>query len=225
MNLTAAQADLVGGVVAFFFTVALLSYLIGDNPLYRVALHLFVGVAAGYAALVVMFQVLTPRLITPMLGGDLQPETIVLLAVPLVLSIFLILKIHPRTAPLGNISVGYLVGVGAAVAVGGAVTGTLFPQISMAWNASYDQPSVLLNRFVIVVGAVTTLLYFQFWLRGETATGAAERAAPMRVLAEVGKGFLVLTLGAIYGGMILSGIAIFSDRMSSLVGFVQGFMP
>jgi hypothetical protein len=94
----------------------------------------------------------------------------------------------------------------------------------MAWNANYAQPSPLLNRLVIVVGAVTTLLYFQFWLRGETATGGAERAAPMRVLADIGKGFLVVTLGAIYGGMILSGIAVFSERVSMLYGFIQGFI-
>jgi len=223
MNLSLTQADLIGGVVAFIFTVALLSYLIGDNPLYRVALHLFVGVAAGYAGLVVIFQVLTPRLIAPMAAGNIQPQQLALLVVPLILFIFLVLKLGPRTAPIGNIAVAYLVGVGAAVAVGGAVTGTLFPQISMAWSADYAPPNLLLNRVVIVAGAVTTLLYFQFWLRAQTATGV-ERAAPMRVLADIGKGFMVVTLGAIYGGMILSGIAVFSDRVASLVGFAQGFI-
>jgi hypothetical protein len=224
MILSLTQADLIGGAIGFVFTLALLSYLIGDNPLYRVALHLFVGVAAGYAGLVVIYQVLTPRLIAPMSAGGIQPQTVALLAVPLVLFIFLILKLGPRTAPLGNISVAYLVGVGAAVAVGGAVTGTLFPQIGMAWNANYPLPNALLNRFVIVLGAVTTLLYFQFWLRGETASGGAERAAPMRVLAHIGKGFLVVTLGAIYGGMILSGIAVFSERSSTLYGWVQSLI-
>jgi hypothetical protein len=224
MSLSLTQADLIGGAVGFTFTIALLSYLIGDNPLYRIALHLFVGVAAGYAGLVVIYQVLTPRLITPMAASAGQPETLALLAVPLVLFLFLIFKLSPRTAPLGNISVAYLVGVGAAVAVGGAVTGTLFPQIGMAWNANYPLPSPLLNRFVIVLGTVTTLLYFQFWLRGETATGGAERAAPMRALADVGKGFLVITLGAIYGGMILSGIAVFSERVTTLYGWVQALI-
>jgi len=224
MTLSLTQADLIGGVVGFGFTIALLSYLIGDNPLYRVALHLFVGVAAGYAGLVVIYQVLTPRLIVPMTSGDFQPQSLALLAVPLILFIFLILKLGPRTAAIGNVSIAYLIGVGVAVAVGGAVTGTLFPQISMAWNANYAFPHPLVNRLVIVVGAVTTLLYFQFWLRGETATGGAERAAPMRALADIGKGFLVVTLGAIYGGMILSGIAVFSERVTSLYSWVQGLI-
>jgi hypothetical protein len=224
MILPLTQADLIGGAVGFAFTIALLSYLIGDNPLYRIALHLFVGVAAGYAGLVVIYQVLTPRLITPMAAGGLPPQTLALLAVPLVLFIFLILKLSPRTAPLGNISTAYLIGVGVAVAVGGAITGTLFPQINMAWSASYAPPNLILNRFVLVVGAVTTLLYFQFWLRGETATGGAERAAPMRVLADIGKGFLVVTLGAIYGGMLLSGMAVFSERVTTLYGWAQGLI-
>lgn len=219
MILSLTQADLIGGAVGFAFTIALLSYLIGDNPLYRVALHLFVGVAAGYAGLVVIFQVLTPRFFAPMTGG-FQPQSLALLAVPLILFVFLILKLSPRTAALGNIGIAYLIGVGVAVAVGGAVTGTLFPQISMTWGANLP----LFNRLVIVAGAVTTLMYFQFWLRGETATGGAERAAPMRVLADVGKGFMVITLGAIYGGMILSGIAVFSERVTTLYGWVQGLI-
>ncbi len=219
MTLSLTQADLIGGAVGLAFTVALLSYLIGDNPLYRVALHLFVGVAAGYAGLVVIFQVLTPRFFAPMAGG-FQPQALALLAVPLILFVFLILKLGPRTAALGNIGIAYLIGVGVAVAVGGAVTGTLFPQISMAWGAGLS----LFSRLVVVAGAVTTLLYFQFWLRGETAAGGAERAAPMRVLADVGKGFMVITLGAIYGGMILSGIAVFSERVTTLYGWVQGLI-
>jgi hypothetical protein len=224
MILSLTQADLIGGALGFAFTIALLSYLIGDNPLYRVALHLFVGVAAGYAGLVVIYQVLTPHLIAPMADGNLQPETLALVAVPLILFGFLILKMGPRTAAVGNISTAYLIGVGVAVAVGGAITGTLFPQISMAWSASYATPNLLLNRLVIVVGTVTTLLTFQFWLRGETATGGAERAAPMRVLADIGQGFLVVTLGAIYGGMILSGMAVFSQRVTTLYGWVQGLI-
>ena len=131
MSLDAAQAELLGSTLSFFFTIALLSYLIGDNPLYRLALHVFIGVAVGYAVLVVISQVLRPRLIVPLIGGD--PVVIGLTTIPLVLFVFLVFKLHPRTAALGNISIAYLIGVGTAVAVGGAVTGTLLPQIRTTW--------------------------------------------------------------------------------------------
>jgi hypothetical protein len=218
--------ELISGTLSFFFTVALLSYLIGDNPLYRLALHIFVGVAVGYAALVVIYQVLVPRLINPLTSGD--ATLIALASVPLFLFIFLALKLGPRTAAWGNISIAYLIGVGAAVATGGALTGTLVPQIQTTWLSlvpTDDSPLGFVDNIIIVAGTITTLLYFQFWLRGQTPSGAAGREPLIRVLAGIGQGFLVLTLGVIYGGMILSGIAILSERLSALAGWVSMLLP
>jgi hypothetical protein len=218
--------ELISGTLSFFFTVALLSYLIGDNPLYRLALHIFVGVAVGYAALVVIYQVLVPRLINPLTSGDMT--LIALASVPLFLFIFLALKLGPRTAAWGNISIAYLIGVGAAVTTGGALTGTLVPQIRTTWLSlvpTGDSPLGFLDNIIIVAGTITTLLYFQFWLRGQTPSGTAGRVPLVRVLAGIGQGFLVLTLGVIYGGMILSGIAILSERLSALAGWVSMLLP
>lgn len=219
MTLELPSIDFIGGVLGFLFTVALLSYLLGDNPIYRLALHTFVGVAAGYIALIVIYQVLTPRLIVPLTSGDL--ENAYLSVVPLVLFVFLIFKLSPRTASLGNISIAYMVGVGTGVAVGGAVTGTLIPQVRLTWLSGES----FVNAVLILAGTVTTLIYFQFWMRGETSGGTAERVTPMRFLADAGQVFLVVTLGVIYGGMILSGIAIFSERLMAMVEWVSSILP
>ena len=114
-TLPADLADLLSAVLSLFFTLALLSYLIGDNPLYRLALHVLIGVGVGYGALVVIFQVLIPRLVEPLGSGrtDLQLLTLV----PLVLFIFLALKLSPRLAPFGNIGVAFMLGVGTAVTI------------------------------------------------------------------------------------------------------------
>ncbi len=223
MTLTPGQVELISGVLSFFFTVALLSYLIGDNPLYRLALHIFIGVSVGYVALVVLYQVLVPRLATPLLSGN--PALIGLTLVPLVLFAFLALKISPKTAAVGNISLAFLLGVGVAVAVGGAVTGTLFPQIRSTWlSVMPGAEGGFLNNMIIIIGTVTTLLYFQFWLRDETVLSGAMRIPIMRFLADIGQGFVVLTLATIYGGMILSGIAIFSERLIALYRWVAQFL-
>jgi hypothetical protein len=62
-------------------------------------------------------------------------------------------------------------------------------------------------------------------MRGETTSGTPERVAVMRVLADVGQVFLVVTLGVVYGGMILSGIAIFSERLMAMVQWVSSVLP
>lgn len=104
----------------------ILSYLVGDNPLFRVAIHIFVGVTAGYVTLIVFQQVILNKLILPMAGGD-WVRTIVLIF-PAIMGLFLLTKIHPKYQWLGRWVVAFLVGVGAAATVAGALTGTLLPQ-------------------------------------------------------------------------------------------------
>jgi hypothetical protein len=216
--------DLLGGVLAFFFTVALLSYLIGDNPLYRVALHLFIGVSVGYVALVVIYQALLPRLFQPLIDGVTRGDWLIagLAAIPLVLFILLLLRLSTRFRGIGNFAVAFMIGVGTAVAIGGAVTGTLIPQITATAKITGEGFTFVdfLNGVIIVIGTVTTLLYFQFWVRGRAATGDAERVALIRYTGYVGQGFLMLTLGVIYGGMILSGMAVLSERLMALYGWL-----
>ncbi len=59
--------DLISGVLSFLFTLLIFSYLLGDNPLFRIAVYIFVGVSSGYVAAVVWWQVIWPRLIYPLI--------------------------------------------------------------------------------------------------------------------------------------------------------------
>ena len=54
------SADLIWMLVSFFLTVLVLSYIFGDNPLFRFATYLFVGVAAGYVAVIIVQNVIVP---------------------------------------------------------------------------------------------------------------------------------------------------------------------
>lgn len=218
-SLTAQQADLLGGALAFVFTVALLSYLIGDNPLYRLALHIFIGVSVGYATLIVIYQVLVPRLAAPLLSGDLL--LMALAAVPLILFIFLIFKLSPRTASWGNVSIAFMLGVGVAVAVGGAIRGTLLPQVQATWLSLFPAGiGRMISNLVILIGTLATLLSFQFWLQREGPEGEPARSPAMAIVARIGQGFIVVTLGTVYGGMILSGLAVLGERLSALAGWL-----
>ncbi|MGF1505148.1 MAG: hypothetical protein GYB64_06555 [Chloroflexi bacterium] len=226
-GLTAGQAELLSGAVGFFFTIALLSYVIGDNPLYRVALHLFIGVSVGYVALIVWYQIVIQRVLLPLLSGNL---TVMLIAVvPLILFAFLIFKLSATLSPLGNISVAYLVGVGIAVAVGGALTGTLFPQVMASWQPILPggdvSPAGAASSLIFVLAVVLTLIYFQFWLRERTATGDPVRLRAFEILASAGQGVVVVTLGVVYGGLIISGLAVLSERLIAVAQWAVTALP
>lgn len=220
--MTASQLELLTGILSFAFTIALLSYLIGDNPLYRIALHLFIGASVGYAGLVVIYHVLRPRLIVPATEGE--PASLLRVGVILLLFAFLVLKLGEKTAPLGNISTAYMVGVGIAVAMGGALTGTLIPQVAGVWQSDIGKGTALVNQIVIIAGTVTTLLYFQYWLMKRKETGTAKRSVVMRIIAGIGQFFIVVTLGTVYGGLIVSGVAVFGERIISAYDWIVALL-
>lgn len=222
IDLSPEMADMLGGALGFGFSVAILSYLIGDNPLYRLALHIFIGAGVGYTALIVVHQVLVPRLVEPLTSG--RTDVMLFAIGPLILFLFLTLKLSPALSDYGNISIAVMLGVGTAIAIAGALRGTLLPQIEASQVSLTPITSInSINNLVILVGTLSTLLYFQFWVRARPTDGV-ERVLPMRIVAGVGRVFIALTLGATYAGMILSGISLFSERLVFLWDFVSQFL-
>jgi hypothetical protein len=210
--------ELIFGAISFLLTVMVLSYLIGDNVLFRFAIHIFVGVSAGYVASVALYQVIWPYLITPLMTAPILERG--LLIVPLVLSALLLMKISPRLSWLGGPAMGYLVGAGAAVAISGAILGTIFPQISAAAapfdvRATTDPLTSLFNGTVMLVGTIATLAYFHFGA-SRKADGSVKRNGLIEAIAWVGKLFVALTLGVLFAGVYAAALSAFIERIHSL---------
>lgn len=228
------SADMISGVLSFIFTILVLSYLIGDNALFRIAVYIFVGVASGYAASVIWLQVLTPRLFIPtrsvLMTGDLTQGA--LLIVPLLGSGFILMKLSPRLSGVARITMAFLVGAGAAVILAGAVIGTLIPQINATINFFDPQlaaehnislAEVLGNGAIILVGAVTSLAYFHFGARPK-ADGSTNRLAPIEILAWIGRIFIGITLGVIFAGVFAAALTAFIERLSFLFKFIDSLL-
>jgi hypothetical protein len=210
-------------IISFLLTVMVLSYLIGDNPLFRFAVHVFVGVSAGYVAIVAIYQVIWPYLIFPLLSAPMMER--LLLLIPLVLSALMLMKISPRLGWLGGPAVAYLVGVTAAVAVGGAVLGTIFPQVAASAEPfdmfglieqGVNPGESLFNGLVMLVGTVGTLAYFHFGARRQ-ANGSVKRNGLIEAIAWVGKLFVALTLGVLFAGVYAAALAALIERIHSLL--------
>jgi hypothetical protein len=212
-------ADLIWTTVAFVLTLMIFSYLFGDNLMFRIAAYLFVGVSAGYVAAMLLYQVILPRLFWPALQGG-----ILTVLVPLILSVFLIAKLFPRFSSLGNIPMGYVVGVAAAVIIGGAVLGTLFGQGQASINmfslsAPITSPEGMLQvlgAIFILIGTVCTLAYFNFGAVARPTAAANEpphRAPVVELLARIGQIFIAITLGALFAGIFAASITALIERI------------
>lgn len=218
--------DLMGTLLSALLTVMVLSYFWRDNPAFRVAAYSFVGVAAGYAGAIAWHNVLDPGLVDPFLERGLSVLTDPTVIVPWVLIFLLLFKVSPATTRLGSVSTALMVGVGAAVVVGGAITGTLIPQ-SMAAMATLDPGAVtpttgetgaerIINVVILLIGTISTLLYFRFGAR-QTPSGAKKRGPIGAGAAWVGQVFIAITFGVMYAGVLMSAVIVLGERLQLLV--------
>lgn len=219
--------DVILAIVAFVLTLMVFSYLIGDNPLFRLATYLFVGVTAGYVFFTVGIQVLWYRLVLPLISGGTEQR--ILAAVALLLSLLLFAKASPRLARLGSLPMAYLVGTGAAVAIGGAVLGTIFPQVQGTINLfGLERPGLdpsvqFLDALFVALGTAATLVYFQF--TGKARPGQPTRRSPIvESIASVGQVFIGITLGALFAGVFSASLTAMIERVSSVVNLILVLM-
>ena len=218
----------LGTLVALVLTVMVYCYLGKDIPIfhaiYRIAAYVFVGVALGYGAVMAWHGVLAPRLLLRLGSGEWA------YLVPLVLCLLLLSRIGRSASGVGNVTIAFLFGVGAALAVGGALVGTLIPQIDATAQslnpASYkmqalesQEPAwvIVLEAGVVVLGTVSTLLYFHFTARQGGRRFAGTRGRGLQLIVAFGRVFIMIAMGALFALAAISRLSLLVDRIRFLM--------
>lgn len=203
MNLLETLGEFGGIFLGFLLTIAILSFIIKDNPLYRLAVHILVGVSAGYAVVVVIREV-----IRPLIDGLFQSTSLMVRLywiVPIILAVLLLLKIIPRTAQIGNSAMAVIIGVGAAVGLVGAIVGTLIPQIFVQYGNA-----------VLGIGigllAIIALAYFFFTAR-QSEQGEAEAPDWYPYVGMAGRVVITITLAGLFAGALNTSIVLLVQRV------------
>jgi hypothetical protein len=209
-----ASMEFASAVISFLFTIMILSYLVGDNPLFRLAIYVFVGVSAGYAASVAWKNILWPKLFAPLIAGN-SPQSL-FLWIPLFMGLLLVFKLFPRLSRLGNPVMAFLVGIGAAVVIGGAVLGTIIPQTVSTINlfdlsGGGNAGEKIFESIVFMVGTISTLVYFQYSAR-KTPQGV-KRGRVVEMLSLLGKIFIAITFGVVFAGVLTAALTALIDRI------------
>ena len=215
-----SQDNIFWLLFSFILTIMVFSFIIGDNPLFRIATYFFVGVSAAYVLVLIIHQVIIPKLFMPFISGNLQQVLIQL--IPLTLSILLLLKLFRSSSYVGDFPLAFLVGSGAAIILIGAFAGTLMPMIDMI-TEPFSVKTFEFNRFaggiILLAGAISSLLYFQFSKTSEKNNNPTLNKI-FSVLKSVGSVFIGITLGSIFAGVIISAVIALIDRLNFIVTFI-----
>jgi len=218
--LPANTAEFIGIWVAALLTLSVLSYIIKENAAFRLTEYLFVGVAGGYAAGLVWHHVLAPRL--QLLIAE--PNTYWYYGLFFALGILLLARGIRPIAVLGNLPLAALFGIGMGLALGGALTGSLVPQIKASIVPISPERhggglvgwALAIDSLLLVLGTIAVLSAFHYSAESRGPVSSALQRM-LSGLGELGRKYLMIAFGALVAGAMLSFFAILVGRINFLV--------
>ena len=232
----AATPDLAGAFLITLLTLAVFSFLYRDNPFYKLAEHLFIGVGTAWFTMEfyesgvldplvhylhdawAILQGTAPDGATSVeVGGyAVAPGWAIawrLMAV--VLSLMLLARLVRRDAWISRWPLALMIGIYAALKMTGETQTKLVKQIQQTmvpmWPADATWVEVAGN-LVLVIGLICVLAHFIFTFKRGRVLGGMSR---------VGIIVLMLAFGSRFGFAVLGRIALLIQRVSELNVYAQ----
>ena len=208
--------SLIGVWVAAFLTLSIYSVLYRDNPFYRFAEHLFVGVSVGYGIVLSIYQGFIPFAWKPFeaaITGESMSGFIKL--IPICIGLLFFARLSPRHTWLIRYPIAILIGFGSGIAIPNVLRANIFEQtrgtiVPFAEIAAGTLSGWgIFEAVLMVVGVICTLTYFFF---------SVEHRGPVKWLSKVGIAFLMIGFGSAFGNTVMGRVALLIQRVDFLLG-------
>ena len=214
----------IGIWVGAALTLCIFSFLYKDNPFYKFAEHLFVGVSAGYFIILRFWTVIVANLWEPLqksFGGQgVNAQNVGMfsaeqgdyrgwLILPGILGLLLFTRLMGKLSWVSRWSLAVIIGVYAGLKTTGFAQGDFIAQLQGSlqplWTGALG-PSI--NAIIFTVGLITSLLFFFYSREHKGALGAASK---------LGIIFLMVSFGAGYGYTVMSRVSLLIGRFQFLL--------
>jgi hypothetical protein len=196
--------------VAAILTLSIYSFLYRDNIFYKFAEHLFVGVSVGYSVSVVYQNAFIRRVIDPLfvtkpyvVEGQFHIFPFLAILIPTMIGLLMISVFSRRHSWLIRIPISFVVGSYAGMSISPSFQANIFEQTR---STLYTVLSV--SSFIMILGVVTTLVYFFF---------SKEHKGILGKTANVGIWFIMVAFGASFGYTVMARISLLIGRMNFLL--------
>lgn len=198
-------------------TLALYSVLYRENPVYRFAEHVFLGLAIGYGLYVVWRDVLFPQWYRPLFREHYWAWILALVAGAMYYTIY-----SKRLAWMSRLVMVTMMGLAAGLAFR-KFYGTYIPQIGASFKplvVAVQAPDGRLDLglslaksftnllFVVCLISVMTYFFFSF----------EQKHAAVRRTAALGRWVMMIAFGAMFGQTVMARLSLFIGRLDFLFG-------
>ena len=202
------MAQIIGIWIAAGLTLCIFSFLYKDNPFYKFAEHLYVGSSATYMLVYVYFFSIKPMLIDKFNTSTGVAKWI--LIIPTFLGIAMILRLIPRISWISRWAIAFTVGIGAGIGIVTGIHGYVLPQVKATFLPFVVQGNILegINNIILVVGTLTTILYFYF---------SKEHKGAFKIPIRVGMAFIMISFGASFGYTVMARLSLLIGRIYFLL--------
>jgi hypothetical protein len=207
--------EVLGIWIAAFLTLCIYSFLYRDNPFYRFAEHLFVGISVGYGIVISIHQGFIPFAWKPFYAavtGESLSGLIKL--IPIGIGLLFFARLSPRHAWLIRYPIAILIGFGAGIAIPNVLQAAIFEQtrgtltpFAQMYEGTLPVEDII-GAIFIAIGLICTLTYFFF---------SVEHQGPVGWLSKIGIAFLMIGFGAAFGNTVMGRVALLIHRVGFLL--------
>ena len=237
---------MIGSWIAVFLTLAIFSYLYKDNPFYKVAEHLFVGISTGYWTSMFFWTQIQPNLfgrlwpasaynsdsiwykfynllgifssVFPDGGIDKGHHMELLYLLPFALGIMMLLSVSSKLSCMARWGIAYTVGMAAGLRAYGFLNSNVLGQIK---GSAFQ----IFNSDLPFFALASESIFNNFIILIGTITGlmyfyfSREHTGNFGKLSKLGIYFLMVSFGASFGFAVMGRISLLIGRFVDLIAY------
>ena len=237
---------MIGPWIAAFLTLAIFSYLYKDNPFYKVAEHLFVGISTGYWTSMFFWTQIQPNLfgrlwpaseynsdllwyklynvlgvfssVFPDGGINKGHDMELLYLLPFALGIMMLLSVSAKLSWMARWGIAYTVGMAAGLRAYGFLNSNVLGQIK---GSAFQ----IFNSDLPFFALASESIFNNFIILIGTITGlmyfyfSREHTGNFGKLSKLGIYFLMISFGASFGFAVMGRISLLIGRFVDLITY------
>lgn len=195
--------------ISALLSLAIFSFLYRDNPAYKFAEHLFIGVANGYLVTLYWHNILVPALFDPLFR-----QGRLFYIIPFIVGLLYLTRFIPRVSWLVRIPIGITIGYYSGAAIPANIQASIIKQIQgtilttqnfQSWHAG--QLGIVWS-VILFIGVLCTLSYFYF---------SKEHKGILGVTSRIGIVFVMIGFGAAFGYTVMARVSLLIGRMQFIL--------
>ena len=177
--------------IAALTTLAIFSFLLGDNPFYKFVERLWVGVSTGYWTMLLFHTGFHDKVWVPIVD-----EHRFYYLIPTALGVLMWLRMSPKLGWVSRYALAFYIGISTGIFIPLALKTGVFLQVEGAMRPVEATWSGL-NYVLAMVGLICSLSYFFFSKEHKGVFGGVSQVGIYTLMVGFGAGFGLTVMGRV----------------------------